>query len=150
MSTPPSYSGASLGVLVRQVRDAMRARWAYELTHVVGQDLSFSHYLTIKKLADGVATVGELARVAELSPSAMTRVLDRLEAQKLVTRVPDPVDRRVFNIRLTAAGRQIARDIAQCSERLLEVAFGDMDPDQRAQFIAMLEQVRDNLAIPES
>jgi len=142
-------TGSALGLLVRQVRDAMRARWQHELV-TVGHDLTFSQFLTIKKLADGVANATELARIAELSPGAMTRLLDRLEARGLIVRSADPGDRRALNIRLTDAGKQIARDIAQCGERVRDVALAGLDDAQRAQFISLLEQVRDNLSIPES
>ncbi|KAF1699846.1 MarR family winged helix-turn-helix transcriptional regulator [Pseudoxanthomonas suwonensis] len=149
MSSSSICTGSALGLLVRQVRDAMRARWQHELV-TVGHDLTFSQFLTIKKLADGVANATELARIAELSPGAMTRLLDRLEARGLIVRSADPGDRRALNIRLTDAGKQIARDIAQCGERVRDVALAGLDDAQRAQFISLLEQVRDNLSIPES
>ena len=47
-----SSSGSSLGLLFRQVRDAMWARMADELSKA-GHDLSFSQYITLKKLAAG-------------------------------------------------------------------------------------------------
>ncbi len=149
MSSSPLCSGSALGLLVRQVRDAMRARWEYELVQA-GHDLNFSQFLAIKKLADGVANVTELARMAELSPGAMTRLLDRLEARGLTVRIADPGDRRALNIQLTAAGQQIARDIAQCGERVRDVALEGLDDAQRAQFIHLLGHVRDNLSLPES
>ena len=144
----PICTGASLGLLVRQVRDAMRARWERELARA-GHDLNFSQFLTIKKLADGVANVTELARLAELSPGAMTRLLDKLEARGLIVRVADADDRRVLNIRLTPAGQQIARDIAQCGERVRDAALAGLDEAQRAQFMRLLAQVRDNLSKPD-
>lgn len=147
MSNSPICTGASLGLLVRQVRDAMRARWERELARA-GHDLNFSQFLTIKKLADGVANVTELARLAELSPGAMTRLLDKLEARGLIVRVADADDRRVLNIRLTPAGQQIARDIAQCGERVRDAALAGLDEAQRAQFMRLLAQVRDNLSKP--
>jgi Transcriptional regulators len=150
MSTSsPICSGSALGLLVRQVRDAMRARWERELRQA-GHDLNFSQFLAIKKLADGVANVTELARMAELSPGAMTRLLDRLEERGLVMRVADPGDRRALRICLTEAGRGIARDIAQCGERVRDIALQGLDEAQRAQFIGLLEQVRDNLSPPEN
>ncbi|RRN80517.1 MULTISPECIES: MarR family winged helix-turn-helix transcriptional regulator [Pseudoxanthomonas] len=149
MSSPPVCSGSSLGLLVRQVRDAMRARWQHELVKV-GHDLTFSQFLIIKKLSEGVANATELARIAELTPGAMTRLLDRLEARGLIVRGADPGDRRALNIRLTEGGKQIARDIAQCGERVSEAAFAGLDEAQRAQFVRLLEQVRDNLSIPET
>jgi hypothetical protein len=48
MKTPPPQpcSGASLGLMFRQVRDAMWARMAEELD-ALGHDLTFSQYITL-------------------------------------------------------------------------------------------------------
>src|SRR3546814_20846782 len=67
-------SGASLGLLFRQLRDAMWARMKLELANL-GHDLTFSQYVTLKKLATGTAGVTDLARAAEVNPGAMTRLL---------------------------------------------------------------------------
>src|SRR3546814_9270412 len=56
-------SGASLGLLFRQLRDAMWARMKLELAKA-GHDLTFSQYVTLKKLAIGSTGVTDLARAA--------------------------------------------------------------------------------------
>ena len=64
MNTPAARTetctGSALGLLFRQVRDAMWARMALELADA-GHDLTFSQYITIKRLALGTAGVTELA-----------------------------------------------------------------------------------------
>src|SRR4051812_20920151 len=97
-------TGSTLGLLFRQVRDAMWARMANELASR-GHDLTFSQYITLKKLALGTAGVTDLARAADLNPGAMTRLLDRLETKGLVAREADPADRRALHIQLTEIGR---------------------------------------------
>jgi DNA-binding MarR family transcriptional regulator len=57
------------------------------------------------------STVAELARECQLDAGAMTRLLDRLEAKGLVTRVRSSEDRRVVNLELTKEGREAAREI---------------------------------------
>ncbi len=140
-------SGSSLGLLFRQVRDAMWARMADELSKA-GHDLSFSQYITLKKLAAGTTSATDLARAAELNPGAMTRLIDKLAARGLVERHADPDDRRVVRIRLSEQGEAIWRDIDQCGGRVRERAMSGMDETERLAFIRALEQVRDNLALP--
>ena len=142
-----SSSGSSLGLLFRQVRDAMWARMADELAQA-GHELSFSQYITLKKLALGTSSATELARAAELNPGAMTRLIDKLIERGLVERHADPDDRRVVRIRLSEQGEAIWRDIDQCGNRVRERAMSGMDDDQRVAFIRTLEQVRDNLSFP--
>lgn len=138
-------SGSALGLLFRQVRDAMWQRMERELADS-GQALSFSQFITIKSLATGgVASASDLARLANLNPGAMTRLLDKLEARGLLARSADPNDRRALNIQLTQAGESIWRDIEQCGQRVRERALRGMDEATRIQMTRLLEQVRDNL-----
>lgn len=141
-------SGATLGLLFRQLRDAMWARMALELSEL-GHDLTFSQYITLKKLADGVAGVTDLARAAEVHPGAMTRLLDRLEAKGLVARAADPADRRGIHIHLTEAGVSIWQDINKCGERVRERAMAGMSEAEREQLTALLGRARDNLISPD-
>lgn len=137
-------SGSALGLLFRQVRDAMSARMERELA-AAGHDLTFSQFIAIKKLAAGAASVTDLARAADLNPGAMTRLLDKLEARGLLVRVADPGDRRALHIHLTDEGTAMWRDIDQCGQRVRERALRGMDDATRAQLTHLLEQVRDNL-----
>src|SRR6476620_11310654 len=48
--------------------------------------------------------VNELAREVVLSPTAMSRFVDRVEAAGCVRREPDPADRRALQVPITAEG----------------------------------------------
>ena len=138
-------SSSALGLLFRQVRDAMWLRMERELA-ASGHSLNFSQYITIKSLAtSGSDGATNLARLANLNPGAMTRLLDKLEARGLLARSADPNDRRALNIRLTEEGESIWRDIEQCGQRVRERALRGMDEATRIHMTRLLEQVRDNL-----
>lgn len=141
-------SGSTLGLLFRQARDAMWTRMEEELARC-GHELNFSQFITIKTLASSTTTgVTELARAAYLHPGAMTRLLDKLEARGILSRVADPGDRRALHIHLTDAGKAIWLDIDQCGQRVREAALRGMEVAEREQLIALLERVRDNLNSP--
>lgn len=146
---PAACSGSTLGLLFRQVRDAMWARMERELA-AAGHELTFSQYIALKKLSDGQHGVTDLARAAELNPGAMTRLLDKLEARGLIARVADPADRRAWNIHLTEAGRAMWQDVNQCGQRVRERAMHGMSDAEREQLTRLLEQVRDNLSSTDS
>lgn len=63
-----------------------------------------------------------------LSSGGMTKRLDRLEGLGLVTREPDPSDRRGVLIRLTPAGRQLIDSaipaVLDAESELVEQAVG--------------------------
>ncbi|WP_240126086.1 MarR family winged helix-turn-helix transcriptional regulator [Thermomonas alba] len=141
-------TGSALGLLFRQVRDAMWTRMERELA-AAGHALTFSQYIVIRQLADGSANVTDLARAAHLNPGAMTRLLDKLEARGILTRAVDPNDRRALHIHLTQVGYAMWRDIQQCGARVRERALRGMDEATRAQLTRLLEQARDNLLAPD-
>ena len=66
-SPAEACSGSALGLLFRQVRDAMWARMELELA-AAGQDLTFSQFIAIKKLATGTASVNATG-TAMIAPS---------------------------------------------------------------------------------
>ncbi|MFI5336043.1 MAG: MarR family winged helix-turn-helix transcriptional regulator [Opitutales bacterium] len=51
----------------------------------------------------------ELAARAQLSRSGLTRLVDRLEQEKLIERISCPQDRRVLHAQLTAPGARLVR-----------------------------------------
>ncbi len=99
----------SVGYLMRRI-----------LTHIAQQverqlesaGLTNAQWMPLLKLYTGEAsTVAELARGSQMDAGAMTRLLDRLEAKNLCSRVRSSTDRRVVNIELTDAGREAAKGI---------------------------------------
>jgi DNA-binding MarR family transcriptional regulator len=60
--------------------------------------------------SDGIS-MGEMARGIGCDPSYITALVDDLASHGLATREPDPVDRRVKMVVLTAKGRSLAREI---------------------------------------
>lgn len=145
MTTRPPCNGSSLGLMFRQVRDAMWDSMEREL-QAGGHDLTFSQYITLKTLGSGRAGVTELARAAQLHPGAMTRVLDKLEAQGLVARVTDPQDRRALHVDLTDAGRELWSVVSDYGRRVHARAMHGLDDEEQARLMNLLARVRDNLS----
>lgn len=74
--------------------------------------LTNAQWVPMFKLYMGCAsTAAELARQCELDAGSMTRLLDRLEAKQLCSRIRSSDDRRVVNLELTESGRAAAQEI---------------------------------------
>ena len=148
MSPSSPTPEANMGMLFRQVRDAMWAEMAREMA-AAGHDLTYSQFVTIKRLAmDSSDGVTDLARWAQVNPGAMTRLLDKLETRGLLRRIADPSDRRALHIVLTDAGQAIWSDIQHCGERVRARAVQGMDDGEREQLFRLLNQVLQNLTPP--
>jgi DNA-binding MarR family transcriptional regulator len=59
---------------------------------------------------DGMSQA-ELARVVAIEPPTMVRTIDRMVRDGLVTRAPDPEDRRISRIHLTDRGRALRDEL---------------------------------------
>ena len=105
--------------------------------------------LSLAKLAALVALrdAGESLPLSQLAgklscvKSNITQLVDRLEADGLVARKPDPKDRRTRLAVMTAAGRKACNEgmrIQQQSERDL---FGALTRDEAHQLAALMEKL---------
>jgi DNA-binding MarR family transcriptional regulator len=89
--------------------------------------LSITEYDVLLHLSEGSPPVRmhELADAVVLSKSGLTRVVDRMERDGLLARVPIPGDRRSTAIALTAAGEQAFRNARAVHRRGIERHFID-------------------------
>ena len=83
-----------------------------------GVGLSLAKYGVVSRLAEAEEplTLSALADRCSCVRSNITQLVDRLEAEHLVERVPDPQDRRAIRARLTAVGRQRQEEGAKAIE----------------------------------
>ncbi|HEX7349030.1 MAG TPA: MarR family transcriptional regulator [Rhodanobacteraceae bacterium] len=111
-----------------------------------GVDLNFSQFLALKRLGeDGPMAPGELSRILNYNPGALTRLLDKLEQLGYLQRVPDPTDRRALRLELTPAGRRIHARMIACGNAAAERAFADMTRTEQRQLHGLLLRVLDHL-----
>jgi MarR family transcriptional regulator, transcriptional regulator for hemolysin len=93
----------------------------------------------------GAVRQAALAERMGVEAMTLSTYLDRLEEQGLVTREPDPADRRAKIVRLTAAAGKILPRIEKVGERVrLEATEGIGEADW-AGFLATLMHLRENL-----
>ena len=92
--------------------------------------------LWLGQTPEGRMRMGELADSLLLTPSGVTRLVDRMEAEGLVQRVQCPSDRRGWNAVITAAGRARLRAAAPVHLRGVERHFGRHISDDEADMIA--------------
>jgi DNA-binding MarR family transcriptional regulator len=107
--------------------------------------LTHAQWVPLLKLHWGQAsTVAELARECTLDAGAMTRLLDRLEAKGLVTRVRSSSDRRVVNLELTPEGRATASQIPEVLCAVQNQMLQPLSVAEWQQLRGLLRRVLDN------
>lgn len=74
--------------------------------------------------------LGELASAIALSPSGLSKLLDRMDASGLISREPDPHDARAAVATVTPHGRALAREARTSHHALLRKTFGSALSDR--------------------
>jgi DNA-binding MarR family transcriptional regulator len=102
----------------------------------IWRDLSMREYdvlYTLSKRREPVR-MGELHRQVLLSQPALSRMVDRLVERGFVERCPDPADGRGVRLSLTAAGREVQRQIGRRHARSIARALAaELSPDELRQ-----------------
>lgn len=107
-------------------------------------ELNFSQFLALKKLGDNANMgPGELARVLNYNPGALTRLLDKLEKFGYLERGPDPDDRRALRLELTASGRAIRERMIACGNAAADRVFARFTRDERRELHGLMLRVLD-------
>ena len=89
----------------------------------------------------GPTSQGRLGETLRVHPSNLVAVIDGLEAQGLVVRRRDPVDRRRYLVELTAGGRHRLEQARHAAEQVEEELLAPLAEDERRTLQAYLTRV---------
>jgi DNA-binding MarR family transcriptional regulator len=105
--------------------------------------LSLAKMGALGHLADAGEPVplGQLACRLCCVKSNVTQLIDRLEAEGLVRRVPDPADRRSVLAQITEAGRERLREATEARERAEAALLADLDEAELSRLTALFQRV---------
>jgi DNA-binding MarR family transcriptional regulator len=96
---------------------------------------------------DGPASISDLAACERIRPQSMAQTVHDLAADGLISRRPDPTDRRRAFIELTAAGRDLLQRTRAGRETwLTEALERELDPGERTllhEALALLRRIAD-------
>lgn len=126
----------SPGRLMRRI-DKMMAAYVESRFHTC--DLSFQQWVALKVIRDGVAgNAGELARELGITTGATTRLIDTLETRELLIRDRGCADRRVVQLALTDAGRDVVRRLQFPVVDAWNEVLADFGQDEIEQFVQIM------------
>ncbi|TDV52104.1 MarR family winged helix-turn-helix transcriptional regulator [Actinophytocola oryzae] len=127
--------GASFAYLTRALVEA-------ETPILRAHDVEMWDYVVLSALESGAApTQSELAAVVRRDKTRLIPILDRLESRGLLSRTPDPADRRNRVVALTSEGRAV---MTACREdiRVMEAEFlAEVPAAERRVFLEVLEKL---------
>ena len=95
--------------------------------------------------ADGLSQ-GELAARVGQDRNNLSRTLQLLERRKLITRHVRGSDRRSFDVRITAAGREVHKQAFKAIEAYWKILFDGFSQDEIEGFARTIHRLSDNLS----
>jgi DNA-binding MarR family transcriptional regulator len=109
-----------------------------------GTGVSSSHIGALLLLYMGIArTSAGLSKLLGVDPGFITRLVDRLEKEGLVRRDRNRPDRRVVNLTLTEAGRNLAARITEIAPTVLNRRLCGFTPQEFATLCGLLHKLLD-------
>jgi DNA-binding MarR family transcriptional regulator len=97
----------------------------------------------------GPITLGDLAAREQVAPPTITKVVEKLEASGLLTRIGDPTDRRVTRVAVTPKGAKQLQTYRSRRTEWLAGRLRDLSPEDLALVEAALPVLERIIEAPE-
>ena len=94
----------------------------------------------------GPITVADLARLHQITPQAMGSTVASLEGHGLVTRSPDPGDRRRSLLTASGAGRDVLHSSRDAISDRMAITLGESFTDHEVAILAAAAPLLERLA----
>jgi DNA-binding MarR family transcriptional regulator len=109
------------------------------------QGLTHAQWVPLFHLAHGgCSTTSELARALQSDAGAMSRTLDRLEAKGLLARVRSSDDRRIVNLKLSDAGREMTAIVPPVLAEVHNLHLAGLSWTEWRELLGLLKRMRTN------
>ncbi|MFI9051595.1 MarR family winged helix-turn-helix transcriptional regulator [Streptomyces sp. NPDC053427] len=119
----------------RMVADALAA-----------EGMRMMHHAVLSAVAElGPVSQAELGRTLSIDPKDMVAIVNDLQKDGLVTRAPDPKDRRKNAIEISAEGERRLRRTQKLGDEANAELTAALTPAEREQLVALLTRI----ALPE-
>jgi DNA-binding MarR family transcriptional regulator len=140
---PPSPSAARTPDSPPEIASRLRlsaTRLARRLRQESGAGLSPSQQSALAVIAyHGPLTLGALAEHERVAPPTVTKVVSKLECDGLVTRTPDPADRRICRVAISPAGEELLEESRRRKTAWLTARISQLDADRQRRLADALD-----------
>jgi len=146
VDTQPTTSATTAAILA-DVRAAMTELKCVGSERLVRMGISMMQLHVLHLLEwHGELTMSRLADVLDVSVSAATGLIDRIEERGFVERIRVPTDRRIVLVRITDPGRQLLDDVEVLRTEIMLRVLEQLDPEQLERIAGAMADLRAALA----
>jgi DNA-binding MarR family transcriptional regulator len=133
--------GASPAFLLAQVGAHAAAKFGERLGPL---GLTPAHVGSLRVIAGSSgSSQQEIAERLGMFPSRFVRLVDELQERRLVERLANPRDRRIYMLQLTAEGKQILRSIGQVAREHQDSLLAALNAEERGLLTSLLLRIVD-------
>jgi DNA-binding MarR family transcriptional regulator len=126
--------------LAAMLHPLTRALVAAELPVLARHGISMWGYIVLNALEDGPArTQAALAQAIGADKTRIIATLDELQQSGLITREPDPADRRIRLLAISAAGREVRADAQSAIQANEDRVLARLEPADRRSFLRVAQ-----------
>ncbi|MBI3602322.1 MAG: TolC family protein [Candidatus Omnitrophica bacterium] len=128
--------------MIELLPQCIRGFHSYESNYLSRGRISQPQFWALEYLSRrGPSFMSVIASFLNVSRPAATGLIDRLIAQRLVSRRVGEDDRRSVKVEITSKGKRIVSNIWEQKRRSLEKVFSKISPQDRRQHLEILERV---------
>lgn len=143
----PSLGEMGLNHFAPYVMNRIMARWNANLSDELrARDMTTAKMRALAVLSVSASlTINELSVLGVMEQSTMSRTVDALEDQGLISRTPRADDLRVRDVAITEEGRNVFNEIWPLMYADLGQMFRDIGEDEHRAFLATLHKILRNV-----
>lgn len=109
---------------------------------LAGEGMRMMHHAVLSAVAElGPVSQAQLGRSLSIDPKDMVAIVNDLQNGGLVTRAPDPTDRRKNAITISASGKQRLQRTEQLGDEANDELTAALTPIEREQLIGLLTRI---------
>lgn len=93
----------------------------------------------------GTQRMGDLGHHLGVTPRYVTRLVDDLENEGLVRRIPDSEDRRAILVEITTKGESICEELFRAIHATSDELFAELSEEDREDFSRVIKRLTEGL-----
>ena len=106
----------------------------------ISQDLAIYHIAQNKKLNQK-----ELANKLNITPASVSVIVNQMESEGLLIRIPDEKDGRKINLLLTEKGQSLVSKVRNSWSKIQDEITNGLHESEKATLLRLLQKVEKNL-----
>jgi len=108
--------------------------------------ITLPQYIILDILASaGPLKMKDIAKAQQITLPAVTGMVDRLVALRMVRRIPDENDRRVIFIAISQSGKKVLESVKNARKKIIEQMFSGLSDAERKTYLAIIRKVEKKL-----